>query len=184
VGIAKALRTNSTLHTLLLEYNYDFGDDNHKIGNIGAVALAKALESNTTIQRLGLDRNNIGDEGARALAEALKNSSALQMLWKSVSNLNSPKRTSMGVHMDNVIADPRFLADAWKQAKTFSSLRLGLRGNKIGNDGATALAEALKGDSRLQRLDLSDNNISKSLKCRIRREISAENCKEASPTWG
>ena len=44
----------------------------NNIGDEGATAIAKALETNTTLSKLDLMYNNIGDEGATAIAKALE----------------------------------------------------------------------------------------------------------------
>lgn len=53
------------------------------IGDIGAIALAKALESSTTIRVLGLAENDITNSGARALLSAL----AVNVSMKEISGL-------------------------------------------------------------------------------------------------
>ncbi len=70
--LAKALKTNSTLTTLILK--------NNKIGDDGAKALATALKTNKTLTTLNLSDNRIDDEGAKALAEALKTNRTLAIL--------------------------------------------------------------------------------------------------------
>ncbi|GBG24321.1 Leucine-rich repeat serine/threonine-protein kinase 2 [Hondaea fermentalgiana] len=55
------------------------------IGDKGAKALAKALETNTTLQLLGLNTNNIGSEGHTSLANALKQNRRLQTLPADVA---------------------------------------------------------------------------------------------------
>jgi len=64
--IAEALfwnKQNCVLHNLHLGYN--------GIGDNGTIALAKSLESNSTIRVLGLAENDITNTGARALLSAL-----------------------------------------------------------------------------------------------------------------
>ena len=72
IAIAEALKINSTLQTIYLDYN--------EIGVEGAIAIAEALKINSTLQEINLDDNEIGDEGAIAIAEALKINSTLQKL--------------------------------------------------------------------------------------------------------
>ena len=52
-----------------------------KIGDAGATALARALEQNTVLGGLVLEDNNIGDVGAIALARALDENTELANLW-------------------------------------------------------------------------------------------------------
>ena len=49
-------------------------------GDEGASALAKALETNTSLTTLVFGCNKIGDEGAKALAQALETNTTLRTL--------------------------------------------------------------------------------------------------------
>ena len=53
----------------------------NSISDDGAVALAQALCHNSTLKRLDLDNNSISDDGAQALAQALCHNSTLEYLW-------------------------------------------------------------------------------------------------------
>ncbi|KAL0225880.1 hypothetical protein P9112_013204 [Eukaryota sp. TZLM1-RC] len=55
----------------------------------GASALARALESNSTLTELNLVCINITDEGASALARALESNSSLTTLYLGDSNITS-----------------------------------------------------------------------------------------------
>ena len=48
----------------------------YQIGDTGATAMAKALESNSFLTSLNLWGNQIGDTGATALAKALESNSS------------------------------------------------------------------------------------------------------------
>ena len=50
--------------------------------------------------------------------------------------------------------------------------KLDLRQNSIGNAGATALAEALKSNSALTRLDLEGNSISDTTRAKIQADLA------------
>jgi len=50
------------------------------IGDEGAIAVARTLGTNTSLQRLVLDVNNIGNRGANAIAEALVTNISLREL--------------------------------------------------------------------------------------------------------
>ena len=67
-----------------------------------------------------------------------------------------------------------FIADAWKQAKKLSSksLSLCLNFNKIADKGASAIAEALKTNSTLEKLLMRRNQISESLQNDIESAMS------------
>ncbi|KAF9112498.1 hypothetical protein BGX30_007266, partial [Mortierella sp. GBA39] len=62
--LAEALKTNSTLTTMDLQYN--------SIGLDGAKALAEALRTNSTLTTLKLYGNSIGSDGAMALSKVTK----------------------------------------------------------------------------------------------------------------
>ena len=46
--------------------------EQNNIGDEGAIAIADALKTNSTLQEISLRKNDIGDEGAIAIAEVLK----------------------------------------------------------------------------------------------------------------
>ena len=52
-----------------------------KIGDVGAVALAEALKTNTALEMVLLAGNSISDVGAAALADALQTNTALATLY-------------------------------------------------------------------------------------------------------
>ena len=169
-AIANALEFNSTLEELLFDDNI--------IGVGGATAIAEALKTNSTLQDLSLCNNKIKFGGATAIAEALKINSALQVQWNLVSNIN------IGVDTARAIAEA-FRA-AWKSCSNLKILSLGNRTrteaapaieavndnlapleldldhfdlNNIGDEGAMAIACALRFNSSLQELYLKHNNI-------------------------
>lgn len=106
----------------------------NEIGDVGALALAKALESNTTLQRLSVVANEIGDVGAQALAQALEKNSTLQELQLDM----------------NLIGDDgaQTLAQALKTNATLKCLGLSL--NPIYCEGVQALDKAVQINTTLQ----------------------------------
>jgi len=113
------------------------------IGDVGATALAKALETHTVVKEIDLDRNEIGDDGVRALAQALKTNPVLTELELGHNNIGD----------DGAVA----LAEALKTNTALTALDL--EGNKIGVDGARALVAALKVNSVLAKLDLKSHSL-------------------------
>ena len=73
LSLAEALRTNSTLTQLYLQYN--------QIGDTGVGAIAESLKVNSTLTQLDLESNQIGDTGGGAIAESLKVNSTLTKLY-------------------------------------------------------------------------------------------------------
>ncbi|KAF9284701.1 hypothetical protein BGZ88_009831 [Linnemannia elongata] len=146
VSLAEALKTNSTLTTLDLQYN--------KIGSYEVEVMAEALKTNSTMitlylgnnsigdngphsqdkldsDHLGLQHNSIGEDRAKALSEALNTNSILTTLYLL--------RNSIGVY------GAKALAEGLKNNSTLTTLDL--QYNSIGVDGVKALAEALKTNS-------------------------------------
>jgi len=126
---------------------------NNAIGDAGARTLAGALAANTTLQFLQLQANSIGAAGAAALAKAL--------------TVNDTLTIVCAVQPRDGGCDPynQWPACELVMVCTLSALlvgncmQLGLYKNKIGDSGATAMAEMLAVNSTLQRLELSDNSI-------------------------
>ena len=113
-------------------------------GDDGAVALAKALHSSTTLQELYLYYSNISDDGTVALAQALDHNSTLELLYLS----------NISISDDGAVA----LAQALHHNSTLEQLYLS--NSSISDDGAVALAQALHHNSTLRKLVLFDNSIS------------------------
>lgn len=68
-----------------------------RISDHGAIALARALETNSTLERLDLSTNNIGDRGAIAIANALKDNHTLKKL---IMRDNSFGRSALEAFLD------------------------------------------------------------------------------------
>ncbi|KAL0225920.1 hypothetical protein P9112_013244 [Eukaryota sp. TZLM1-RC] len=115
----------------------------NNITSEGASALARALESNCTLTELNLGDNDITDEGASALARALESNSTLTEL-----NLGDNDITDEGASA---------LARALESNSTLTELYLNC--NNITDEGASALARALESNSTLTELYLNCNNI-------------------------
>jgi Ran GTPase-activating protein (RanGAP) involved in mRNA processing and transport len=131
------IRRNRTITSLCIAHNA-FG------GNAAAVrSSADGVRSNLTLQKLDIGYCGLDDQGNSVLANALvaRNASILEL------NLHSSAITSVGVR---ALAD-----DNMEAVKTLSKLSLGC--NRIGNEGATILANALGRNAMpsLKRLDLS-----------------------------
>ncbi|KAF9083380.1 hypothetical protein BGX29_003197, partial [Mortierella sp. GBA35] len=133
--LAEALKTNSTLTTLDLQYS--------KIGSHEAQIMAEALKTNSTLTTLDLTHNKVGSNGTQALSEALKTNLTLTTL-----NLKFNSIESNGAQA---------LAEALKTNSTLTTLNLQF--NSIESNGAQALAETLKTNSTLTTLYLSYNLI-------------------------
>ncbi|KAG0311255.1 hypothetical protein BGZ99_010307 [Dissophora globulifera] len=115
----------------------------NSIGDSGAQVLSVALKMNATLVSLNLQHNSIKGDGVQALSEALKINSTLITL-----NLR-----------DNSVGDNG--AQALSQALKINStlITLNLRDNSVGDSGAQALSQALKINSTVLNLDLKGNSI-------------------------
>jgi Ran GTPase-activating protein (RanGAP) involved in mRNA processing and transport len=113
------------------------------IGKNDAIAIAKALEKNTTITKLDFSNNNIGKDGAKELTDMLKVNNTITTLNFAYNNIGKD--------------GAKALADALKVNNTITELDL-FR-NNIGIDGAKALAAMLKKNKTIKELDLSGNYI-------------------------
>ncbi|KAI9016709.1 kinase-like domain-containing protein [Hyaloraphidium curvatum] len=148
-------------------YAYD-----QKLDDVAARAIAVALKdaSARSLTQLDLHNNSIGDEGAIAIADALKTNSTLEYLWLgnavgdagtgAFAELLKAKSTGLkvlvlwGPFTDNSV---RALANALKNNTKLTAL--GLRSQSVRCDGARAFAEMLAVNSTLTTLDLQNSSI-------------------------
>ena len=116
------------------------------IGPLGAAALADALAANSKLDKLYLNENEVGAEGAAALIKALASpKSVLTSLWLSRNKLGD--------------AGAQSLADGISKGKTRRLQVLDLWENGIGPRGGDALATALRTNFALLTLELRGNSI-------------------------
>jgi NLR family CARD domain-containing protein 3 len=137
--IAKLLRDNTSLRTLVLGHN-DLGGRNQSMKEI-LTSLHRSC-----LLHLDLTANKLGDRGAAGIAEALAAPDGkLQIL-----NLANNKIRYSGAYK---------LADAFVKHNNTALLKLDLRDNMIEAEGAQAFGSALRLSYTLQELNLSRNNI-------------------------
>ncbi|KAL0208034.1 hypothetical protein P9112_010621 [Eukaryota sp. TZLM1-RC] len=134
-------------------------------------ALARALESNSTLTQLNLSDNNIADEGASSLARALESNYTLTQMNLSDNNIADEGASSLARALesnytltqlnlsDNNIADEGASSLARALESNYTLTQLNLSDNNIADEGASSLARALESNSTLTQLNLSDNNI-------------------------
>ncbi|CAF4277639.1 unnamed protein product, partial [Adineta steineri] len=135
--VAKALRKNQTLTTLILCDN--------QIGDIGAQHIAEAIESDQTLQKDLHDRiAKLGSHYTNILASALNINQTLIELDLSKNSIGD--------------AGAQSLAKALQKNQTL--LTLCLNCNSIDDIGAQHLIEAFKLNKTLLTLNLCDNLIS------------------------
>ena len=160
-SIASALERNTIVTALWLKRN--------PIGDVGASHLASMLATNSTLQVLDLVNTAVGDAGVTTLFAALASNpnSALEHLYLGSSGLTSLSAKAAGEYLSTGKSKLRslfmsmsrlgdsgatYLAEGLK--KQDSIQRLGLSSALIGDAGAIALTDALKGKESLMVLDL------------------------------
>jgi Ran GTPase-activating protein (RanGAP) involved in mRNA processing and transport len=134
--IAGALPFNSTLRDLKLGSN-GIRDD-------GAARLAEAIARNRSITALGIGHNSIGPEGGVSIAEAVGRNPLIEALDLASNAMGAAAARALGA---TIASEGCRLTD------------LTLANNVIGDEGATAVASAVKRNGTLRRLDLSTNGI-------------------------
>jgi len=123
------------------------------IGVEGSKALAMALEHNTTLTALDIEKNDVGNDGAVQFACALQQNRTLNKLSLS----------STRIRWEGASA----IADALEHNETVNDLCLGNTNdsihiwwdNNIGDEGADAIASALRLNTSLRRLDISRSHV-------------------------
>ena len=138
-------RRESVLHTLVLQ--------NVKCDKQSAFAAAKMLHTNNTLKKLDMSKNSLGSKGVIRIAEALK----------SNRTLNNLCLTTTGCGNDVAVA----LAEMLHINKTLTNLDISnyflcnvlcRPSNKIGDEGAKALAGALPKNKSLIMLNVHGNH--------------------------
>ncbi len=171
--LAESLSTNQTIVHLDLERN--------GLGATGACAIFKALATNTTIRKLNMSLNDVkaatsvgNDEATRALGDALLKNSTLAELLLVRSGLGPKGGTNLATGLskctsllrldlvgNDIMADGgQAIGEALKSNTTLQDLNL--RWNRIGcggDRGILSLADALRVNVGLQRLDMSVNEL-------------------------
>lgn len=140
-ALSLVLNTHPSLQSLTQLHLFD-----NCIGDDGAIALAKALETNSSITTVSLGSNTIGDVGATALADALRTNISIIELHLYKNNIGD--------------VGAKALAEALTLNSSIAELYLWR--NNIERDGATALAQALATNTSITSLHLAYNNIDKS----------------------
>jgi hypothetical protein len=111
----------------------------NSIGTLGACAILHASVASATLQSLALYGNRIGDNGAREIAKLLP---ALRL-----ESLDLGKND---IGDEGAFALARGLVSSRIKDISFAA-------NLVTDRGGIAFAESLKGNPRIERLDLSDN---------------------------
>jgi hypothetical protein len=133
----------------------------NNVGEKGAEAISAALRVNTTLTHLDLSNNGIMDVGAACVAEALRESRGLECLILSFNGITKEGMKKLGASFNGY----------------HSLKKVDLDNNKIENDGAEALSDAVQHMS-IQVLNVAFNNI----ESRGLRRIAQAVCASSSVT--
>jgi hypothetical protein len=161
--ITNALKTNTSLHELIISHN--------DIGPKGVGLIADALKINETLEFLDVAANSIGFDGTKLIAEALVINKGLKKLNLSVNQISiEGLRLVLDSLQTNTILQDlhiacneiglegvRLITDFLKAGSKL--LTLNLTGNQIGLEGARLIADILKTDTILEYLYLTDTGI-------------------------
>ncbi|KAJ1561147.1 Leucine-rich repeat-containing protein 34 [Nowakowskiella sp. JEL0078] len=154
------LTNNKTLKSLTLT--------NNDVETEGGVAIAEALKTNKTLQHLNLGNNVIDSDSAKVFAEMLKTNSTLESL-NLLSNLISGDDISeiCDSLQENKSLKVLILNDNYLQTSGNSFRRLleknntleilGLENSNLGIDDKQAIADGLKVNKGLKKLDFEKN---------------------------
>lgn len=148
------------------------------------VAIAGALESNTTLTELNLGRNYLGDVGCAAVADALIRNTTLMTLslyWNgfreagsaAVSNMLRRNTTLTTLNLGNNLlgeVDGVNIANALERNTTLT--KLDLKGCDVGEVGGLALVGLLETNTTLAKLEFGFNAISKDTIDRIKQLLA------------
>jgi Ran GTPase-activating protein (RanGAP) involved in mRNA processing and transport len=161
--IAGALTCNTYVTYLRLGKN---------IGDVGAEALARMLEHNTTLKVLDLSGNSsITARGVVALANALKKNTTLTTLNLSMTNVKhkacralssmlavNETLTTLDVSCNNIADRGLKALLEFIQKRNRGLTTLSIANNNISSTGVNVLAEALRVNTTLTSIDISYNN--------------------------
>jgi len=134
---------------------------NQKLTDLEAIVIAEFVKNNTTLTSLDVSNNTaIGISGVMHLYAALKGSKIIKKFnMIELSDLNGSDLTKAVVcYKNKSVTDMEaiFFAEYMKMNSTVKTLNLS--SNKIRDDGASAIANALKVNNVLTALDMRSNS--------------------------
>ncbi len=145
--LAEALADNQGLRHLYIGTN--------GLGPESARALADALHESDRLESLFISCNRLGDEGAAIIADALRTNRTLRRLSLASNRMGPAGAEALADALSSEDSGLRFLGLGWTRA----TAAVGELGNRIGNEGAIALARMLRRNRSLRALDVSHNRI-------------------------
>mmetsp|Transcript_28098 Transcript_28098/g.47632 ORF Transcript_28098/g.47632 Transcript_28098/m.47632 type:complete len:645 (-) Transcript_28098:1380-3314(-) len=163
-AIVAGLANSSNLEELLLSSNGTFS-------STGLGSLATLFRTAENLKELSLANNGINDEGLQALSAGMRNRCnvsklnlsnntitdvGLQALVSGLINNSKLENLQLSGHRSITVAGLRSLS-AFFQSESCALKTIWLVDMSIGDDGASALADALVGNKSLKELRLSCN---------------------------
>ena len=140
-------RRCSALHSLSLHFT--------KCGEQGAFAVAKMLRSNNTLLILDIAENPLGCKGVTYIAKALKSNKMLHHLHLTLTGCSDEGTVALA----DMLCSNEALLELFICSSYYIDEEYSITNNKVGKDGADALAVALKVNNSLKELHLSNNDI-------------------------
>ena len=168
--LCDCLKEDNILQSLKISRNKIFTDESGHIANV--VMMTKAIQINTTLQKLDMSNNSISDHGAAAISDSLKINVSLQELDLAGNKITTEgaKKIVEAIQVtkilqklnlcNNNISDDGAAAISDSLKINVSLQELNLAGNKITTEGAKKIAEAIQVTKTLQKLNLYNNTIS------------------------
>ena len=167
--IAEAIEINSTLQNIDISRNH--------ISVEGLVYFMEAVKNNCTLQEIDITHNNVTKSGFTSIKQCIENLQPIQ-IYASWNEISWSKKYKEHVLMsripssgapDNIEDDVwsykdrdlslfMFFSDCLKEDDTLQELNMSW--NKITNEEARMIGEAIKVNKTLQILDISVNSIS------------------------
>lgn len=140
--LAEIVEQNYTMRAMVLSKNL--------ISDEGVERLAKAIKANLQFSAIDLEKNNIGDSGISALGEAIETHRMISRI-----NLSYNAITDAGIK--------KFAQSMIRNVETHKNVLdfpvLELDGNKIGDEGAIAIAKLCKINQAITSVQLNKNMI-------------------------
>ena len=153
--IAISLQGNHTLQKLDISYN--------NISNDGAIAIAECLKNNNTLQVLNMSYNLVSS-GFVNIGKALQENTALQVIDISFNKITGDGIHAVADYFKKGINLQKFII-SWNNicdclVIDFMDLSWDMCNMKFGNTGAILMSAMLCFSTKIQKLDISCNNVS------------------------
>ncbi|KAJ9543216.1 hypothetical protein OSB04_022923 [Centaurea solstitialis] len=174
IGSVGGTALSEALATCTLLKKLDIRDN--KFGNEAGIALSRTLSNLANLTELHLGHLNLHDEATIAIADALKTSSspieALEIAGNAITSAATPpiaaciaakqdSLTKLNLS-ENELRDSgaEVIGRAVEEAEFGRLMMVDVSSNKVGGDGARALAKAVAGKPGFRLLNINGNSIS------------------------